>query len=335
MLPVKSSDKFTCLSSLVSVRADCNNETGTDHYIEDIEGLNIAKLARVANIQNPSGRNLGADLINRGARAMMGDIELLIANGYSLTDAFGVLCSICNFNTNYVPGGGVKVFNAISTRYGIIKISKVEVLANFTGLTNFVIDDGVTPVMYPINLVSGAIATGNIAYETNQKTVRVYMQDNTIPMGMINCPTSSDCGCGSRGSRSAVQPIRYSGIVGSVDTPSQYGFKICATVSCSYEYLLCDLVKQTPNIFALTLLYKIGQIYYIEADLSERNNRTAGGDEERKRDMAAYYQKNYNTRLQGTKETKGIRQIISTYLGRINDKCVLCDGLTKIAYATG
>jgi|GEM_PF-4551710 len=335
MLPKKTTDSTVCLESLVSVRSTCDASDAALFFIEDLEGVDAARLYEVANVNSPSGKILGKDLINIASREMLADIEMLIGNGYSLKPTFGELCSACTFLTTYTANTRVKVTNVIATKYSILQIHTLQILANYTGAAVLIIDDG-TPTTFNVDLQNGVIANITLEYSTSATSVQIYFQDTTIGLAQVSCNTPvSGCGCGGAANRAASQTITYSGMLGIVAAPFQYGFLPCASITCSSDLMVCDLIKQTPKLFAMTLLYKVGQKYYSDARLSKRNNRTAGQEDDEKIDMESYYAGLYKTRLQGSKITKGIYGIISSYLKQRNDKCVMCDGNIKQGWAVG
>lgn len=336
MLPNKICDSVTCLEGLVKVRSDCADGDCADFYLEDLEGVDIKRLSEVANVGSPSGVSLGKDIISISSREMLADIEILIGNGYSLKPTFGELCSACSFIPgSYTANGRVKVLNTIGTKYSILQIHTLQILTNFTGTTVLIVADGKTQKLYSVDLVADEIANVVLEYSTLEKSATIYLQDSTIGMAKINCAVSSGCGCGGAANRAAMTTISYSGFIGLTAAPFQYGFLPCASVVCSSDLMVCDLIKQTPKLFAMTLLYKAGARYYSTAALSTRNNRTAGQEGEEKNTMLTYYAGLYKNRLMGTRTSKGLYGVISTYLQQRNDKCVVCDGSLKTAYATG
>lgn len=334
MLPNKICESITCLESLVKVRSDCDSTNCADFYVEDIEGVDIARLSEAATVNSPSGLQFGRDLVNLSAREMLSDVEFLIGSGYSLVPTFGELCSTCSFGTVYRAGTKTKVTNTVGTKYSVLRIGTMQVLTNFTGTAILIIDDTTTQKQYTVDLQSGVIANLVVDYSTEQKAAYVYMADATIGLAQVNCTGSNGCGCGSQ-NRNAAKVITYSGMLGATVLPYQYGFLICSSVQCSSDLMVCDLIKQTPKIFGIALFYKTGAKYYSNVFLSTRNNRTAGQDEEKKAEMREYYEGLYQTRLQGNRTTKGIYGIVSKYLSQRNDKCVVCDGNTKTAWMTG
>lgn len=334
MLPKKTLDKINCLESLVGIRSECKDIV-YPFYLEDLEGVDIKSLASLATVNSPSGVSFGKDIINRAAREMMADIDLLIQNGFSLQDTFGSLCGACDYVLLYQTNAGIKVTNTIVSNYSLMQISRIEMLTNFTGNAVLVIDDSITPVQYDVVLQNGVIVPANLSYQTDQKKVNIYFTNAAIGLANISCKTASGCGCGGASNRAAKDTIRYSGLLAGMDTTTQYGFKVCANIVCSSDLMVCELMKQMPNIFGITLLYKAGQKYYSDARNSTRNNRVAGQDNEQKELMSDYFARLYNKNMTGTKQTKSIRTTINNYLKQRTDKCIICDGLTKIGYAAG
>lgn len=336
MLPVKVCDSQNCLEKLVGVRSDCENGNCSDFYIEDIEGVDLKSLAEIANINSPSGVTVAKDLINTASREMLGDLELLIGNGYSIKETFDKLCSTCTYLTSYANNAGISVNSTVVTKYGVLRVHSLQALTNYTGKAAILINDGKATKSFPVDLVAGEIGVFTLSYETLEKSVKITFDNPAIGSAKINCPsTSTGCGCGGSASRSAANTIRFQGLVGGQSAPNQYGFIACASIGCSNDAMICDLISQTPKLFALTLLYKVGAKYYSSARLSKRNNRTAGQEDEEKIDMQAYYSKLYGTRLTGTAINKGLYGIISNYLKQKNDKCVSCDGKNKQGWAAG
>jgi hypothetical protein len=337
MLPKKTTDSYTCLQTLVGVRAKCDPaQAKFGYYIEDLEGVDIKTIADIANIQSPSGRMFGEDIIDMAAREMLGDMELLLNSGYTLIPTFGELCNTCSFSGVYQPNSGVQVTNNIGSNYSKILISTIDVLTNHTVNATLVLDDNKQAKQYPVLLQAGVVSPLELDYTTTERVVEIYFTDSTIGLAQMNCYNNNSCGCGGGSVNSAAHTaIKYTGFVGSVNVQTLYGFKVCASVMCDNDMLVCDLIRQTPKLFGLTLLYKTGAKYYSEMRLSERLNRTTGVSDEKKVDMAEYYTKLYQQRLRGAAGLKGIASIVGNYLAQRKDRCVTCESTAKVAWATG
>lgn len=346
MLPNKAfKNPETCLSSLVGIQADCGGPEAY-MYVENIEGCDIKKLSEIANVQNPSGKSFAQAMIDAAAREMLGDIELITNNGFVLKQTFGDLCGACDYATSgtiYSNGGGVKIQNMISSPYSVLKVFSVEIAANYTGDAVLVLDDGTTPQSFDITLEAGIADIHKLEYSTTKKVVKVYIQGNATPVARIDCPTVRSCGCGGSSNRDAADTIRYSGLLNGIDVSTQYGFKICASVTCDSGIMTCDLVNAAPRTYSLALLYKVGSKYYSEASLSERNNRTAGMDEDKKEGMVLYYNNLYKQLMYGktfatgvnVSGTNTINNNIQAYLRQKKDRCVTCESIRKESYVTG
>lgn len=330
--------EINCLEKLIGVRGTCTeNVNCPPFFIDDIEGIDMVALSNYATGLNMTGEAYAKSLINTSARLMAADLQSLIAGGYSLLDALGELCSACTFTASYQVSGGVKVTRSIASQFAVIRITKVEVLANTTGLQVLVFNDGKEERKFPFTAM-GATQTAvlSLDYVTSQPSVKISLEDKTVPMGLIVCEKStSGCGCGG-GSAPVNTPVQFSGMVAGMDSANGYGFKVCASLSCSTDVLTCSLINQTPNLFGLTLLYRVGMQYFGSALFSTRVNRTTlVNGEEISISMQQYYEGLYRERLAGSTKVKGLKEVISNYLGRTKDKCIKCEAVVVASYAVG
>lgn len=326
-----------CLSNLVSLRAACVEGDCTPYFVEDLAGIDLTFLANSASPSGISGAQYATNLINTASRIMLGDLEMILTSGYSLVEAFGETCSSCVYLNTFVAGGGVIVKNIVGSKFSELTISKVEINCNaeFGTAQNLVFNDGKTIKMFPFTAQGTNVVTPVIlAYKTTEQSVKVYLENEAITLAAVDCGTTKGCGCGSTGVAKDIV-INYSGLLLGMETTQQYGFKICASVGCSSDLLTCKLIETTPNIFGLTLLYKIGALAYSNAPLSIRNNRTTGFDDVKQQDMADYYESLYQQRLTGNTKVKGLKLVVVAYLNRNKDRCISCDSVYKISYATG
>ena len=101
MFPKSFVDKTECLQSLVGVRTGCTVDKQYPFWIEDIEGVDVKKLASMSKASNPNGKDFGNQLINNAARQMLGDVELLLNNGYKMKNIVGDMCSTCTLVASY------------------------------------------------------------------------------------------------------------------------------------------------------------------------------------------------------------------------------------------
>lgn len=328
-------DSVNCLASLVGVRSSCSPGEQRHIWLEDIEGLDVQKLAKIAKGANFKGENLGRWIIDSAAREMMGDIELLLNNGYSMKSMVGAICSSCTFLSTYAANTGVIVKTAVASSFQQLVIDKLEILANVTGSKQFCIDDGVEPKFWTVDLVAGVQQPVNLIYRTFEKKVKIYFTDATVPLGLISCPTNSGCGCGKT-SADATAPVVIKGLLAGNEAVSQYGFIVCAGVACSYDTMVCSMINKTPRIFALVLHYKIGDKYLITKNQSDRNNDIASYNDDQDVEIQKNYGQLYWAKLKGTGNMKGLKNIINDYLKTISyDQCVECQTKIYSASAVG
>lgn len=334
MLPISSVDQVQCLQSLMGIRTGCSVEKNYPFWIEDIEGVDIPKLAKISKGSNGTGKDFANQLINSAAREMLADIETMLNNGFKLKEMVGDICSACSILPVYTANSGIKVTSAIASRFKTLRITKLSMMINQSGPFQIVIDDGKNPVYYTPTFVAGVLTPVNIDYVTPEKSVTIYFSDNTVGLGQVSCATPSSCGCGK--SSISDNPVTVTGIVGGVDTTTQYGFLPCAAIGCSYDTLVCSLIKQTPNIFGITLFYKTGEKYYLHKFASERNNDSASYNEEEKPELIRNYTKLYKESIYGTAARIGLKKVVNDYLKDHNkDRCVVCDAKVMTAYAVG
>lgn len=334
MFPKSFADKTECLASLVGVRTGCTVDKQHPYWIEDIEGVDVSKLAKMTKGSNPSGKDFASQLINNAARQMMGNLELLLNNGYRLNNIVGDMCSTCTLLPTYTANTGIIVKSVIATRFQIMRITRLTILSNVTGTKEVTIDDGVTPFTFDVDLVAGDLMPVILDYSTTEKQVKIFFTDITVPLGQITCPTNSSCGCG--GSPTSNTPVSFAGLTAGIEGTTQYGFLPCVAIDCSYDSLVCNLIKQTPNIFGLAMLYKVGELYYDNKNVSDRNNDSVSFNEDEQGEQKKNYARLYWANMKGTNGMPGINKIINEYLKtNRSDRCVICDSKIMTAYATG
>lgn len=334
MFPTTLSTKTQCLEALVGVRSSCSSDTEFPYWIEDIEGVDVRKLATLAKASNPSGRDFASQLINNAARQMLGDLELLLNNGYKLKEVIGDVCSTCSLLPSYTQGGGVKIKPVLVTKFSILKISRLTILANITDTKQITIDDGVTPQYFDVDLVAGTLMPVTLNYQTKEREVKIFFTDPTVPVGAISCSSNTSCGCG--GSTTSNNPVIMSGLLNGVDNSVQYGFLPCVSLNCSYDSLVCNLVNQVPNVLGLALLYKVGELYYDNKDVSDRNTEAVTYNDNPQEEKKKNYGRLYWAKMKGTADMSSIKKVVNDYLKTYrSDKCIICESKVQTGYAAG
>lgn len=335
MYPQSSFDTVSCLERLLGIRSACSIDSKFPFFVEDIEGVDIKALAAIAKGSDLKGEDTGQFLINSAAREMMSDIETLLNNGFRMKEIVGDMCSTCSLLPSYTANSGIIVKSNVASRFKTLAIKKLTILCNFTGPKQITIDDGVTPVYYTPTFIAGTLATINIDYVTDQKQVKIFFTDNTVGLGKVSCSVNSGCGCGK--SATSDNPASITGLLGGVESSTQYGFIPCIGVGCSYEQMVCGMISQTPNTFGLALAFKFGEKYFLHKNNSNRNNEVVSYDDgEQKDEVFRNYGKLYWAKMQGGANRPGIKNIINDYLAKNkSDKCVICDSKIFVSYATG
>lgn len=334
MFPTTYTDQLTCLQTLMGVRTGCAVDKDYPFWIEDIEGVDVTKLAKMAKGSNPSGKDFAKQLINTGARQMLGDIEMLIRDGYRLNNIVGDMCSTCTLMPTYAVNSGIILKSTIASKFQIMRITDLTILTNVTGTRTLKLDDGKSVQTLDVQLTSGLLMPVKLSYQTIQKSVKISFTDPTVGVGQIICATPSSCGCG--GSQKSNTPVTISGLVAGIETTTQYGFLPCVAIDCSYDTLVCNLINQLPNILGLTLFYKVASLYYDNMNVSDRNNDAVSFNNEDEKERPKNYSTLYWAKMKGTKDVPGLNKMIGDYLKtNRSDKCVLCDSKAVTAYVTG
>jgi len=333
MFPQSEIDKTECLESLIGIRTGCSVDERKPFWIEDVEGVDIEILAKLARGTNGNGKDFGQQLINSAAREFLGDVELLINNGYGLKEIATDMCSSNTLLTSYTPNAGIIVKSNIYSRFQRLQITRLQVLTNVTGQRVLRFDDGFATTDYTVDLIAGQIMPMDLNYITDRTQVTIKFTDPSVGVAKVSINKTGGCGC-SGGVKA--EDVLFEGIVGSTVSSSQYGFLPCAAITCSYDHLICNMVKMTPNIFGLALLCKVGEKFYLHKWSSERNNDVAAFNGEDGQERIRNYGALYASKLYGKSDRKAVKHVISDYLKKNSkDCCVICNSKSRIASIAG
>jgi hypothetical protein len=333
MFPQSEIDKSECLESLVGIRTGCTADTRYPFWIEDIEGVDVSVLAAMAKGSNGNGKDFGRQLINGAAREFLGDIELLINNGYGLKEIAADMCSSNTLLTSYTANAGIIVKSNIYSRFQQLKITKLQVLTNVTGERQLRFDDGFATTDYKVQLEAGKIMPMDFNYTTDRDQVTIRFTDPTVGVGKVSINKGSGCGCSGG---KVLGDVIFEGIVGSTVNSNQYGFLPCAAITCSYDHLVCNMVKLTPNIFGLALFYKVAEKFFLNKAQSKRNNDTVSFNEGEPSEFVRNYGMLYASKLYGKADRKAVKHVVSDYLKKNHkDCCVICNSRSMTAAITG
>lgn len=326
-----------CLTNLVGLKGLCEPETATPYFwIDDAEGLSRISIAELANSANGSGKQWAASIIEGSARFLLADIESLVPKGYSIKSSLNSFCNTCTYlgATTGTEKTGVIVKNLSTSRNSFLSIDSLKVMIGSTGTYTIVLDDAIEPKLIEHTFTAGTEATfTNINFKTSATSVKIYFLEAGVLVNALSCPTTKSCGCS--GSSENSKDLSVKGLFNNTEFSTQYGFIPCASVVCSLDNILCNIVNQQPRLFALALFYRSVARVFSEPAVTERNNVFASFNKEEKDALATQYFELYYERLRGSSNVKGISDNMASALNNLNDVCVDCRRGTSIAWASG
>lgn len=327
-----------CLDNLVGVKELCQeNAIKPLFYLDDAEGVDRIALSQVAKASNGSGLKFGQEIIESAQRFLITDIETLIPKGYTIKSSLNNFCNNCTYTglSNSQQKTGIIIKNVSISKNAYLSLDSLKVMIASSGTYTIVFDDGISPKAIQHDFVAGTeVNLININFKTSSKYIKVYFQEAGVAVTALNCPTIKSCGCSGR-KADASPDITIKGLLNDAEFTTQYGFIPCASVVCSLDNVLCNIVNQQPRLFALALFYRATARYFAEFPVTQRNNRNASFDEDEKISYAENYMQLYYERLRGSGNVKGIADNMAAALNSIVDPCVECKRLTSTAWAVG
>lgn len=325
-----------CLTSLVNIKELCAADaTQPLFWFDDIEGVDRTALAQLAKPSNGSGKNFGTEIIEAASRFLITDIETLIPKGYSIKSALNSFCNTCTYTgvTSATAITGIIVKNLTTSKNSYLSIDSLKVMIQSTGDYTIVLDDGILPKQIEHTFTAGTEVTlTNINFKTTAKSVKIYFNESGVLVNALNCPTTKSCGCSTSTTNT---DLTVKGLLGNAEFTTQYGFIPCASVVCSIDNIMCNIINQQPKLFAVTLLYRSAARYFSEFGVTQRNNRNASFDEDEKLSLADRYLALYYERLNGSNNVKGISDNMAAALNNLNDACIECKRITGTSWAIG
>lgn len=324
-----------CFSHLIGIRGTCEPQEAV-YWVDDIPGIDLNKLAQVAESNAPTGEKLGAKLIDSAARYMAADVEAIYDAQYKVQNTLVSGCSSCTYTGNTAQGNqtGILIKNNTDSNLSAIMLDKLIAKINATGTYHIIIDDGVSTRTIEHDFEAGVeYEFTNLNYSTKRKLLKIYLQESNVLMFQLSCPRKSS-GCGCSGSSAVVSDLVYTGLVNGVESQNSYGFLPCAVISCDAADLLCFVAHSAPRMIGMALLYKVAELYFQTRLNTSRNNKVGGLNADDAKEDAVKYAKLYESKLTG-KGTRGVKDLVFTTLQQTSDVCVVCNSLTATAWATG
>lgn len=326
-----------CLKDLVNIRELCTEDAAQPlFWLDDAEAIDRISLSELSKASNGSGKSFGLAAIETASRMMMADIETLVPKGYTIKASLNSFCNTCTY-TGLSSGAaftGVIVKNLSTSTNGYLSIDSLKVMIQSSGAYTIVLDDGIVPKQIAHTFTAGTEAVfTNINFKTTSKSVKIYFLEAGVLVTALNCPTTKSCGCS--GSTAQSKDLSVTGLLSGVEFATQYAFIPCASVVCSLDSIMCNIINQQPKLFALALFYRSAAKVFAEVSVTERNNRMASFSKEEKQDLADHYMALYYERLRGSENVKGISDNMAAALNNLKDDCIECSRMVTTAWATG
>lgn len=325
----------TCFENLIGINEICEPKVG-EYYLDQIPGLDLAKLAEVAESNTVTGENLAKKIIQSASSVMAADVEGIYDSQYKVQNTLVTGCSTCSFLSSYSAGEkrGIMIKNNIDSSFSWLILDKVTTMINSTGTFTIVADDGVAPKEYEMEFEAGVEYEIKLLYKTNRKSIKVYFKEPEVEVPLLSC-TKSKSGCGCSGSAAVVADLIYTGLTAGNETQTAYGFIACAYIGCEASDLLCYVATSAPRMMGLALLYKSAELYFAHRINSLRNNRTVGMNVEDLKEEMNKYHNMYKDKLDGKAGSRGIKDLVYTTLQQTKDVCIVCNSLNRTGWATG
>lgn len=324
-----------CLNNLVGVKELCTENSVQPYFwLDDGQGIDRIALAQLAKSSNGSGKAFGQEIIESAARFLMTDIETLVPKGYTIRTSLNSFCNTCTYTgmTSSASNTGIIIKNLSTSPNGSLSIDSLKVMIASTGTYTIVLDDGIGPKQIAYEFTAGTeVIITNINFKTSSKSVKIYFLEEGVSLNVLNCPTQKSCGCSGRTAQS--KDLSVKGLLSGGEFTTQYAFVPCASVVCSLDGVICQVVNQQPRLFGLALFYRSVARYFSEFPVTQRLNQNASFGKEEKMALADEYMALYYERLNGSGNIKGIADNMASALNSLNDPCVECIRPTATAWA--
>lgn len=325
-----------CFQNLIGIKNTCTPMAAV-YWVDDIPGIDLRKLANVAEENAPTGEKLGIKLIEAAARYMAADTEAIYDATYKVQNTLVSGCSNCSFLTTTATGPlrGILIKNNTESAFSKIILDKLIAQVNTTGTFTMVLDDGTTDNR---KTIEHAFEAGveyefiNLNYSTKKKSIKLYFEETGQLLPQLSCPRSSGSGCGCSGASAVVSDLVYTGLVAGLESQNSYAFKPCAVIACDAQDLLCFVAHSAPRMIGMALLYKVAQLYFETRFQTSRNNKIGGTNTTETMEESKRYNQLYLDKLNGN-GTRGVKDLVFTTLQQTHDVCVICNSMVATAWA--
>lgn len=324
----------TCFTGLIGIHGTCEPQNAP-YWLDDIPGVDLSKLANVAEANAPTGEKLGMKLIETASRMMAADVEAIYDGQYKVANTLVNGCSTCKFTPNYSAGAdnGILIKSNSDSTISNLLLERFSVQINNTGTFHIVIDDGIAPRIIEHEFQAGTeYEFTGLNFRTRSKVIRLKFQEPEVLLAQLSCARTGT-GCGCSGSKTVVSDLQYTGMTSGNESQNAYGFIPCAGIMCDAADLLCYIANSAPRMIGMALLYKAAELYFSTRLQSTRNNKVVGTNTDDAKDDVKKYSKLYLDKLNGV-GTRGVKDIVFTTLQQSADVCVVCNAMLSSAWAT-
>jgi len=259
-----------CIKDIIKFRTFCETANNTNQlFVEDFVQVNQNLLANLANENELTGANYGANLINSALQNVVTDV--LTASGNLVLEHKVIYSEFKGtFTNDQIANGGLQIRNVKHNELTRVKITALKIKPFFDGEFTMVIDDGTKK---EFNLIgeNGIENKYDIDYETGKSVVKIYPKDETLLFAKITAQKTTCSSCSGKVYDLVNTPI-LNGIATNV-----YSTVIAESyLYCSGENVICLALKnpQIKQLFVKALAFHVGIMFYERLKLSTRFNDT-------------------------------------------------------------
>lgn len=322
-----------CFNSLIGIRGVCEPAAITPSFwLNDVPGMDLAKLSALAYADAPTGKKFGEELIDTAIRMVKADIQAMYG-AYSIATVLVSGSSLCSFTAANAAGaelGTTFKNNTGSDLSRMVLDSFVAKIYSTGAFTIVITDDAGTVREIPFDFVAGEeVEFTGVNYETTKKKARIYIKESTALVSVLSCPRSGS-GCSCTGKSAQTDSIIYTGSTAGAESQQAYGFLPKVRLRCDNSDVLCLLATDAPNVTGLAIVYKGAEQYYMHMQTTTRGNIVAGQQPvDVNEKMSSKYGKLYKDMRDGS-----LRDIVRGILQQSQDACVICDNKMGYGWAS-
>jgi hypothetical protein len=324
---------MNCLD-LVKFKDYCS-PTEQGPFVSDYVDVSTRFFAHLADDSEQTGRAYALELINAAKEQVWTDIQMSMADGYSVRDIVYHWVNTCRFTETYA-NFGITLTNFYRSQSSKIVIPQIKYKPELAGEFILVVDDGVEQKEYTINGQAKMEGIAVLNYETKSKQVKIYAKDSNLKFSMLTCQSG---GCGSCAAKRGVH-MQLQGWNRSAVSSQPSGFIPTAYVACDLDEVLCVVIARHKALFAKAMAYQVGIMAYTRLLISPRlNDTTLNIDQEAVKlylnTLIGKYKELVfgSAQAYGNNAVAGIIKVMQETYKVLGDQCVICNSQINTATA--